>query len=132
MKSFFFFFLVIFYASSSYANDEDIKLISTKYSNNKTCESFKSFKVQDNLDHIENFSILKKNYLIISFKNKQNQVCYTMRYYPDMTPFIYFKISDHRVQITEMSGTAASGNWFDKIYKIDKKTQTLRYIETKF
>lgn len=133
MKNFFFFFLVIIYASSSYANDEDIKLISTKYSNTKECKSFKNLKATNNFEEIrEHFDITKEDYLTVSLKNKIKQECYIIKYYPDASAFLYFEMNDHRIQITEMSSTAASGNWFDKIYKIDKKAQTLRYIETKY
>lgn len=135
MKRFFFFFLIIFYLSNANANAnaEDIKLISTEYSSTKECKSFKKLKATDNFEEIrERFDITKEDYLTVSLKNKKNQVCYTMAYYPDASAFLYFEMSDRRIQITEMSGTASSGNWFDKVYKIDKKTQKLRYIETKF
>lgn len=124
-------FLLILYAVSIYA-DDDLNLISTKYSSTKSCKNFKHLKATDDLDSIDNFSIPDENYLTISLKNKYNQECYRLKYYPDMTPFIHFRINNHNVKITEMSGTASSGNWFDKTYKLDIKHQKLKYMKTSF
>lgn len=118
----------ILVSCASYANN--IKLIPTKFSNTKECKNFGSFKTKDNYDEFKDFNLLNGDYLTVSIFSKHLKKCYSIKYYPEMTPFVYFTFTRDSLKVTEMAGTASSGNWFYKLYKLDKANQNLIYKST--
>lgn len=49
----------------------------------------------------------------------------SFNYYPDISPYLDFKVKKNTLYIIEMSGTASSGNWIKQRYNINIKNMSL-------
>lgn len=121
-------YALVFISSISYA-DDNIDLIPTDYTKKIECRSFNSLKSVTKFDESKQFSIPDEDYVIVSFFSKNNKKCYSMKYYPDMSPYLQLKLSNKKIIVKEIP-SIATGYRFYKLYEITKDHQKLIYKDT--
>ncbi|MFW2146594.1 hypothetical protein ACK2M2_00420 [Acinetobacter sp. TY1] len=118
--------IIVFFATSTvFASDMDtIHLSKAKNFNVNNCKVINSARIAIS-SKVSEFKINTDDYLLLELLGRDSIQCYSFNYYPDISPYLDFKVKKNTLYIIEMSGTASSGNWIKQRYNINIKNMSL-------